>query len=433
MLISTSSRCGVTGASLDSTDKDHADLILVGGGLANGLIALRLRQLRPELHVLLLEQEQTVGGNHTWSFHTSDVSAGEMAWVEPLIAASWPRHQVLFPRYRRTLNGGYHSVSSDRFRQVLSRELDGRIRTGAAAVEVSADSMRLSDGTRLTARGVIDGRGFPRQARIDLGYQKFVGLDLVLAAPHSLDGPILMDARCPQTDGYRFFYVLPWSDRRVLVEYTSYSDAPGIELEAVRSEILDYVARQGREILDVERVESGVLPIPFDGRLEDVWDAVPGDAPRCGARAGLFHATTGYSLPWAVRFADAVAALPRLDSASLDRLCRDWAERHWRSGRFFRALNRILFRAGSPERRFEVFQKFYRSPEPLIQRFYAGRLTMLDKIRMLSGRPPVPVLRALRSLTARSGEPLRTAAVTAGNAAVTARNVAMTPRDERCP
>ena len=32
-----------------------ADLILVGGGLANGLLALRLRQQRPELRVLLLE------------------------------------------------------------------------------------------------------------------------------------------------------------------------------------------------------------------------------------------------------------------------------------------------------------------------------------------------------------------------------------------
>lgn len=38
-----------------------ADLILVGGGLANGLLALRLRQQRPELRVLLLEQGETLG------------------------------------------------------------------------------------------------------------------------------------------------------------------------------------------------------------------------------------------------------------------------------------------------------------------------------------------------------------------------------------
>ncbi|WP_229425703.1 lycopene cyclase family protein [Massilia sp. Se16.2.3] len=41
------------------------DLILVGGGLANGLIAWRLRTLRPALRILLLEASGGIGGNHT--------------------------------------------------------------------------------------------------------------------------------------------------------------------------------------------------------------------------------------------------------------------------------------------------------------------------------------------------------------------------------
>ena len=36
-----------------------ADLILVGGGLANGLLALRLRQQRPDLRLLIVEQGDT--------------------------------------------------------------------------------------------------------------------------------------------------------------------------------------------------------------------------------------------------------------------------------------------------------------------------------------------------------------------------------------
>ena len=39
-----------------------APLVLAGGGLANGLIAWRLRQLRPELRVTLLEAGPTLGG-----------------------------------------------------------------------------------------------------------------------------------------------------------------------------------------------------------------------------------------------------------------------------------------------------------------------------------------------------------------------------------
>ena len=40
-------------------------------------------------------------------------------------------------------------------------------------------------------------------------------------------------------------------------------------------------------------------------------------------------------------------------------------------------------------------------PTPLIARFYAGRSTALDKLRILSGRPPVPLGRALAALLER--------------------------------
>jgi lycopene beta-cyclase len=58
----------------------------------------------------------------------------------------------------------------------------------------------------------------------------------------------------------------------------------------------------------------------------------------------------------------------------------------------------MLFRAVSAERRYLVLQHFYRLPLPLIQRFYAGRTTFADSVRILSGRPPVPLGRALACL-----------------------------------
>jgi lycopene beta-cyclase len=40
-------------------------------------------------------------------------------------------------------------------------------------------------------------------------------------------------------------------------------------------------------------------------------------------------------------------------------------------------------------------EHFYRLPPATIGRFYAGRSTLLDKARILSGRAPVPVRPAL--------------------------------------
>jgi lycopene beta-cyclase len=70
----------------------------------------------------------------------------------------------------------------------------------------------------------------------------------------------------------------------------------------------------------------------------------------------------------------------------------------WRRQWFFRLLNRLLMRAARPEERRRVLQRFYTLPEPVIARFYAGRPTLADKVRVLAGRPPVSLARAARAM-----------------------------------
>ena len=47
-----------------------------------------------------------------------------------------------------------------------------------------------------------------------------------------------------------------------------------------------------------------------------------------------------------------------------------------------------------------------RLPEGLIERFYAGRSTLPDKARILMGKPPVPIRRALPCVPERLGASL---------------------------
>jgi lycopene beta-cyclase len=41
-----------------------------------------------------------------------------------------------------------------------------------------------------------------------------------------------------------------------------------------------------------------------------------------------------------------------------------------------------------------VLERFYRLSPGLIARFYAGQSTLYDKVRILSGKPPIPIGRA---------------------------------------
>ena len=61
----------------------------------------------------------------------------------------------------------------------------------------------------------------------------------------------------------------------------------------------------------------------------------------------------------------------------------------------------MLFRAAEPDRGYQVLERFYRLNPALIARFYAAESTRTDQLRILSGRPPVPIGRAMRSLARR--------------------------------
>lgn len=372
------------------------DLILIGAGLANGLLAWRLQQLRPELSVLCLEQEAQAGGNHTWSFHESDLDATQQRWLAPLVVKRWPAYHVHFPAFSRRLHGGYASITSERFAEVLGQALGAALRTGCSVVEVGRQRVTLASGEQLQARIVIDGRGGQASPHRVLGQQAFLGQLLRLHAPHGLQEPIVMDARVPQGEGYRFVYLLPFSDDTVLVEDTHYVDQHAPSAECMREHIALYLQQRGWHVAQCLREEQGVLPITLAEDFDAWWATLDGPLVS-GLRAGLFHCTTGYSLSDAVRLADWLVVQPLDDPAQLRQALGRYLRGRWQQQRFYRLLNRMLFLAGRPNQRWQVMQRFQQLPAPLIARFYAGHSHWRDRLRILSGKPPVPVGQAVHA------------------------------------
>jgi len=383
-----------------SSRPNRADVVLVGGGLANGLIALRLRALRPDLKVVVVERGETLGGAHTWSHFASDVSGEIDAWLAPLIVHRWAGYAVRFPGFRRELSTEYRAVTSDRFHEVVSAALGEDAWTGIGVEAVEADRVTLSDGRVLEAPCVIDGRGPRRSDALVLGWQKFVGLEVELTAPHGLARPIVMDATVDQLDGYRFLYSLPFSPTRLLIEDTRYSDADRLDRETLKADIAAYAASQGWTIAEIVREEVGILPIALAGDIDAYWRESL--LPEVGLRAALFQPITGYSLPDAARMADEIAALPNLTTASVRACVEARSKQRWGERAYYRLLNRMLFKAAEPTRRHIVLGRFYRLAQPLVERFYAARITLADKARILIGKPPVPVGAAMAVLSERS-------------------------------
>lgn len=363
------------------------EYVLVGGGLQNCLMTLGLLDRRPDTRLLLLERGATLGGNHIWCFHAGDVSEQARRFVDPLVVRRWPGYDVFFPRRERRLDEPYAAVTSSRLDEVVRARIqaapNARLLTGVEVTAVGRDFVRLSDGAEHRARLVVDARG-PEGLPLHgvVGYQKFVGLELRLARPTGRDRPIVMDARVPQTDGFRFFYWLPFEPARVLLEDTYFSDTPDLDIPTLRQGILDHARSAGLEVARVEREEHGVLPLPTRH--------VP--TPRAespllaGYQGGWFHPTTGYSFPMALRLAEVVAGAQPDQSFG-----EDWSQlvgRHRDGLRYALLLNRMLFGAFRPEDRYHVLERFYGLPVATIRRFYALTLTRADRVRILVGWPP---------------------------------------------
>jgi len=390
------------------------DVAIAGGGLAGGLIALALVRARPELRLALVEGGEVLGGNHRWSWFASDLDGADAGrgalLLDQLRLSRWKGYAVRFPAHARDLPTAYRSLASSDFDAGLRRLLpEGAIRTGRRVAALDARGIDLEGGERIEARAVIDARGIDgapgRIRHLRGGWQVFMGRRLRTSRPHGVERPVIMDAAVDQHGAYRFVYTLPLGGDELFVEDTYYADAPALDRNSLSGRIDRYCAALGWDGEPLDH-ETGVLPVVTGGDFAAFQAAhrAPGVAV-AGARGGFFHPLTSYTLPFAVETALAIAREADLPGEQLSAMLEARARDHWRRTAFYRRLGRMLFGAGEAEDRYKVFERFYRLPAPLIERFYAARSTRADRMRVLCGKPPVPLLDAVRAL-ATAGSPL---------------------------
>ena len=361
-------------------------LLIAGGGLSGCLAALAMAHKRPDVPILLVEEAESFGGNHLWSFFDSDVEPVDRWLVEPLIEHHWPGYYVAFPGQSRKFRTGYNSIRSERLgahiREVLRPD---QYRLGTRIAAVREREIVLTDGETIKADGAIDARGAANLSMLDLGWRKFVGREYRFERPHGLDRPVLMDATVEQIDGCRFVSCLPFDEHRMLVEETCNSESPEVDAEAIGARIDAYVAKRRWAPGVVVREESGALPMAMGGDFEAFLRIGGARVAKLGLRGGMFHPTNGYSLPDAVRAAAMLSAQQSFDGAALHDLFAGHSLKLWKQRAFYRTLNMTMFRA-APAERCKVLERVYRMRGSGVERFHAGKSTALDRMRMQSGK-----------------------------------------------
>lgn len=365
-------------------------LVILGAGCAGLALARRLEVRGFAGRVTLLEArtaEAVAASGQRWCFWGPPPDRV----LEGALSAEWPRWQVSLGDRRAERGAAPWS-----YRQIRARDYDrvlrARIEAQGWAVEhgvrvaswakAGDSSVVLSDRGPWTADAVIDARGpgwaEPARAGCPAAVQSFVGWEVETEAAVFDPGlATLMDFQGCAGDRVHFTYLLPYSDRRALLEFTEIAPAGGASPLAALEELLSAWVRPRWPQFRLCEREAGVLPLRVSARRR------PG---ALGAAGGALRASSGYGFlaSWeqADRMASAFCGHPEQTAARPSLL--SWLDE---------VLLRVLEdRAGIlPEAFYRLFR---RVPTAALARFLNGTPQAIDLARVVAAMPLQACLRA---------------------------------------
>lgn len=393
------------------TSIEHTDIILAGAGLSGLTLALELakRPFFSEKNILLLDRDEKIRNDRTWCFWAkendslppvvhktwSDCHFYEEKWEKRLQIAPYRYHMVRGADYYAWAKGELSRSPNVRWEKADILGFDaasGTVKTdvgefrgehvfNSAFVKVGNGLVAVNGG-RGTGEGLRDRTAHRSQTML---LQHFKGWTIE-TSQKTFDPAVVtfMDYRLEQRGETRFVYVLPFDERRALVEFTVFSGCL-CEEEEYRAELRRYLTKVlGVAQFRILDEEFGVIPMT-DWPLQPKGE---GRVVNIGTAGGFVKASSGY----------AFVRTQRKTRAFLD----DW-ERHGRlnptvlrSPWAFRQLDSIMLRVldqGAVSGKDFFARLFQRLPAPLVFRFLDEDTSLAETLRVLTAPPTWPFLR----------------------------------------
>lgn len=280
----------------------HYDFMIAGGGAAGlGLAYALMQSPLSDRSVLILDRETKSRNDRTWCFWTKSKTL-----YEPIYYRSWQKLRFVAPGFERVFDLGayrYNMVRGIDFYQFTQQDLRARPNVtfyqgevpplqdaaGVARVMLNGEwhsAFWAFDSILRPGEMTIDSRKYHDVKQHFRGWE--IEADRDVFDP---DVPTLFDFRTPQDGAMRFFYILPFSPRRALVEYTLFS-ANLLPEEDYTAALQRYIADiLGLSHYTILEKEQGVIPMtdfPFARRTGF-------RIMHTGTKGGLVKPSTGYA------------------------------------------------------------------------------------------------------------------------------------------
>ncbi|WP_331714255.1 lycopene cyclase family protein [Auraticoccus cholistanensis] len=356
-----------------------ADVVVLGLGPSGRALASRLA--RRGLEVVACDPAPDRRWTPTYAAWADELPS----WLEPGAVSTRFRPRVR-TRTERVLEREYVVLSTARLQDSL--RLDGVTVLAQRAVSATAERVRLADGTELRARYVLDARG----ASLDPARAQQTAVGVVVSrasAERVLGGSWLMDWRpdhgaAPGAPA-SFLYAVALDEQDTLLEETCLVGRPALGMRELRQRLETRLAGRGIVLSGYERVEH----VRFSVEPEPGADE-PGGPVAFGARGGLMHPATGYSVAVSLREAETVATAV---AAGGDPRRALWPAPARAARRLRQAGLRTLLSL-SPAGTVAFFEAFFDLPVELQRGYLSERADPARTLRAMAtmaGRLPLPL------------------------------------------
>ncbi len=373
------------------------DYLIVGGGAAGLSLAYHIAQ-EPQLagqKVLIIEPDAKDTNDRTWSFWSNGPTV-----FDPVVAHEWQKIAFRSPAFDKVMDLGDYRYCTIRgldyynfVRQALVN--NPQFTWMQAPVDNLCATRRIgvratTPAGSFTARYAFDSRPpaiAPNPRKYRYLVQHFVGWE-VETDTDVFDPTVVefMDFRGEQHHEARFVYVLPFTPRKALVEYTLFSETP-LPKSEYEAAIRDYLANTlGLKDYRITAKEAGAIPMtdhPLPTRTGE-------RIINLGTRGGRAKPSTGYAFQRIQRHsARLVAAL-----ASTGHPPANPTGDQWQFRLFDTLLLDIMQRQGETVR--DIFrQLFERNPVQRILRFLDEETTWTENLQIMNSVRPWPFLRSI--------------------------------------
>ena len=352
------------------------DYVIIGGGCAGLSLAyeLEINHKLKDKSLAIIEKRKEYKRDKTWSF-----------WkvinhnFEDCVIKSWNNFSINTTQNSHELNSikfPYQSINSGKFYEKINLKLSSN-----PNISFFKGLSEINSTNSIIFNSIFKG---------DLNkseyWQHFQGIEIE-TSKNIFDDEILnlMDFNCDQRNDVHFFYTLPFSKNRALIETTWLSDLKDQSLMDYDLQLENYIKNNlGIQNYKINFTERGAIPLFYpsvekDNRLINI-----------GSAGGMTRLSTGYT------FLN-IQEHSKYLSKNIENITN---KKKYHLGKKYEFLDKIFLKVlkNNPEKMPDIFYKMFQNSANTVIRFLSNKSNIFEDLKIINKMPKIIFLKALINL-----------------------------------